>query len=72
MGPNIVYDWTADPDDRLTLPIGLGITKTIRIGKTPVKFRFEPQYSIIKPDSAGTEWNFRIQIAPVIQSPFTK
>ena len=72
MGPNIVYDWTADPDDRLTLPIGLGITKTIRIGKTPVKFRFEPQYSIVKPDSAGTEWNFRIQIAPVIRSPFTK
>lgn len=72
MGPNIVYDWTADPDDRLTLPIGLGITKTIRIGKTPVKLRFEPQYSIIKPDSAGTEWNFRIQIAPVINSPFRR
>jgi hypothetical protein len=72
MGPNIVYDWTAEPDDRLTLPIGLGITKTVRIGKMPVKFRFEPQYSIIRPDSVGTEWNFRIQIAPVIRSPFSR
>jgi len=72
MGPTISYDWTADPDDRLTVPIGLGITRTVRIGNTPVKMRFEPQYSIIKPDNSGTEWNIRIQIAPVIRSPFTR
>jgi len=72
MGPTISYDWTADPDNRLTLPIGLGITKTVRIGKTPVKIRFEPQYSIIKPDNSGTEWNIRIMIVPVIKSPFTR
>lgn len=72
MGPTISYDWTADPDNRLTVPIGLGVTKTIRIGKTPVKIRLEPQYSIIKPDNSATEWNLRIQIAPVIRSPFTR
>jgi hypothetical protein len=70
MGPTISINWEAEKGNRLTLPIGLGITKTIRIGKTPVKIRIEPQYSIIKPDDYGTEWNIRLQIAPVIKSPF--
>ncbi|MEH6593579.1 MAG: hypothetical protein V7746_25150 [Halioglobus sp.] len=70
MGPTITYDWEADSDNALTFPIGLGITKTTRWGKTPVKLRAELHYSVIKPDDYGTEWNFRIQITPVINSPF--
>ena len=70
LGPTISIDWNADPGNRLTFPIGLGITKTVRLGGTPVKIRFEPQYSIIRPDDLGTSWNIRIQIAPVIASPF--
>lgn len=70
MGPTITINWKADEGNRVTLPIGLGVTKTIRIGSTPIKMRIEPQYSIIRPDDYGTEWNIRIQIAPVIRSPF--
>lgn len=69
-GPTITVDWTKEWDNALTLPIGLGITKTVRVGKTPVKMRFEPQYSIIRPDEFGPVWNFRFQLAPVIGSPF--
>ena len=70
MGPTITIDWKASEGNKVTLPIGLGVTKTIRLGKTPVKMRIEPQYSLIRPDDYGTEWNIRIQIAPVISSPF--
>ena len=70
MGPTISYDWEAESDNALTFPIGLGLTKTTRWGKTPVKLRAELHYSIVKPDDYGTEWNFRIQITPVINSPF--
>jgi hypothetical protein len=70
MGPTITIDWKATEGNRFTLPIGLGITKTIRIGKLPVKMRIEPQYSVIKPKDYGAEWNIRIQLAPVIRSPF--
>lgn len=70
MGPTITYNWEADSDNALTLPIGLGITKTTRWGKTPVKLRAEVHYSIIKPDDYGAEWNFRLQVTPVINSPF--
>lgn len=69
MGPTISIDWSKDKD-RVTFPIGLGVTKTVRVGKMPFKLRFEPQYSIIKPDDYGTLWNFRLQITPVIKSPF--
>lgn len=70
LGPTISVDWNKEWNNAVTLPIGLGITKTMRIGKTAVKLRFEPQYSIIRPDDFGNVWNFRFQIAPVIESPF--
>jgi hypothetical protein len=72
MGPTISVDWEADSGDKLTLPIGLGITKTVRIGKMPMKLRFEPQYSIVHPDDFGPVWNFRVQITPVIPNPFRR
>ena len=72
MGPNISIDWNAESGNNITLPIGLGITKTVKWGNTPWKLRFEPQYSIIKPDDYGTLWNIRIQIAPIVNNPFLK
>jgi hypothetical protein len=48
----------------------MGLTKTFRIGKVPFKARIEPQYSLVRPDDFGEQWNIRIQIAPVIQSPY--
>jgi hypothetical protein len=72
MGPNLSIDWNAESGNKVTLPIGLGITKTVKWGNTPWKLRFEPQYSIIKPDDYGTLWNVRIQIAPIISNPFLK
>lgn len=70
MGPTIRIDWSKDLKDGLTIPIGLGYTKTVRMGNTPVKLRIEPQYSIVKPDEYASIWNIRIQMAPVIKSPF--
>ena len=70
MGPNISIDWEAADGNKVTFPIGLGITKTVKWGNTPWKLRFEPQYSIIKPDDYGTQWSIRIQFAPIIKNPF--
>jgi len=71
-GPSVTYNHEAEADDRLTVPIGLGVTKTVRFGKMPVKLRAEVHYSVIRPDSYGEVWNFRLQFTPVIKSPFIK
>jgi hypothetical protein len=69
MGPTISIDWEADSDNRLTVPVGLGITKTTRWGKTPFKLRAEVHYSVISPEDFGSTWNLRLQVTPVIPSP---
>lgn len=70
MGPNIAINWDATEGNKINFPIGLGITKTVKPGKTPWKLRFEPQYAIIKEEDYGSRWNIRIQIAPIISNPF--
>lgn len=70
MGPSIIIDSEASEGNRVTFPIGLGVTKTVKWGNTPWKLRLEPQYSIVKPDNYGTQWSIRIQFAPIIKSPF--
>jgi len=70
MGPTVTADWEADSENRWTVPVGLGLTKTVRWGKMPVKLRWEAHYSVIRPDDYGTEWTFRFQITPVIPNPF--
>jgi hypothetical protein len=70
MGPNVSINWNAQEGNKLTFPIGLGITKTVKWGKTPWKLRLEPQYSIVKPKNFGAQWNIRIQVAPIIKNPF--
>ena len=44
--------------------------ETVRLGKIPIKMRFEPQYSLIRPRDVGAGWSFCIQVSPVIPSPF--
>ena len=70
MGPTITINWQEDSDNRYTVPVGLGLTKTFRMGKVPFKARIEPQWTLVSPDNFGEQWNIRVQLAPVIQSPF--
>jgi hypothetical protein len=63
-------DWEEDSDDRYTVPVGLGVTKTVRWGKVPIKLRLETHYSVVRPDDYGNEWVIRFQFTPVIPNPF--
>ena len=66
MSPNITYDRKADGGDAWTVPIGLGVTKTMKFGKLPVKFQLEGQAMVIHPDDFGPRWNLRFAITPVL------
>lgn len=70
MSPDITIDWKKDPGDRLTFPVGLGYSNVVKLGKLPVRFAAELQYSVISPDDVGSRWNLKFMFIPVIPSPF--
>ena len=64
-GPNIIMDWEADGSDRFNVPVGIGINKTVSIGKVPVRFGVEAMYSVHRADNIpGTRWDFRFFVIP--------
>ena len=66
MGPNITINWKASGGNAYTVPIGFGVGKLIKFRKLPVKFALEAQYSVVRPDDLGTQWNIRFTVTPVI------
>lgn len=68
--PIISYDWQADSDDALTLPLGVGLAKTTMIGDQPWKVQFQVQKYVVQPDSFGPDWLVKLTLTPVIKNPF--
>lgn len=70
--PVIAYDWEGDTDNKLFVPIGAGVAKTMKWGRMPLKMAFEVQKYITSPDSIGPDWLFKLSITPVMPNPFQK
>ncbi len=71
--PIISVNWDAkDSDDKVALPVGLGVTHTFRLGKVPARLLLEGQYYAIQRDSFGPEWNFRIALGIFLPKLFGK
>ena len=68
--PHVTIDWNKDSDNALTLPIGIGVGKMIKIGPMPVMLMAEYQYSVISPDEIGNEQTFMLQANFIIKNPF--
>ncbi len=67
--PNIIVDWEQEDDNKLTLPVGIGINKTFQFGKVPVRIGAEVHYSVVRPDDIpGTKWGLRFFIIPAAPS----
>ncbi len=68
--PVIQYDWEAASDNKLFLPLGGGVSKTVRLGKMPLKMDLELQYYVVSPDALGPQWLLSFSLAPVFGNPF--
>jgi hypothetical protein len=65
--PNMLVNWYANKSgNMITFPIGLQISKVIKIGPLPVKLAVQPQYMPVHPDLFGQKWNLQFAITPVI------
>ncbi len=69
--PFLTYDWAVnDSDQALTVPVNLGVARTILVRKTPVKLKFEVIYYAEQPDAFGPEWGLQLTITPVVKNIF--
>ena len=55
-----------DGGDAWTVPVGLGVQNTTRMGGMPVKFELQAQAMVIHPDDFGQRFALRFSITPVI------
>lgn len=67
--PNIIINWEQNSDNRYTIPVGIGINKTVQFGKVPVRFALEYHHTVIEPDDVvGSDWAIRFMIIPAVPS----
>lgn len=66
--PVILYDWEAVSGNEWTVPVGAGVSKTMMLGRVPMKLGFELQKYVVSPDRFGPDWLFKLSFTPVISS----
>jgi hypothetical protein len=62
----INYDHKASRGNKWNVPIGIGFTKTTKVGNKPVKFQFGVEYSVVSQDDFGKRALIKLNIIPVI------
>lgn len=68
--PIATYNWEAESGDRWSVPVGVGLYKTVMMGGMPWKLGIEVQKYVVKPDAFNTDWYGFITIGPVVKNPF--
>ena len=68
--PTFSYNHEAESGNRLTLPVGIGLSKTVVLGKTPWKFGVQYWHYVEQPDAFGPDFQIRFNITPVVPLPW--
>jgi hypothetical protein len=72
-GPTWSYNREAPSGDRWTIPVGIGVSKTIILDSgMPMKFQAQYWKYVASPDSFGPDDQLRFTISPVIELPWSK
>jgi hypothetical protein len=64
------YNHQAAEGDRLTFPLGSGVSRTMLLGSTPWKFGLQYWYYVASPDAFGPRHQVRFSVAPVVPLPW--
>jgi len=63
----MLVNWYANKSSNMvTFPIGLSVSKVVKLGPLPVKFGVQGQYMPVHPDVLGQKWNLQFSITPII------
>ena len=69
-GPSFSYDHKAESGQKLTLPLGVGLGKTVILNGRPWKFQIQYWNYVERPDLFGPKHQLRLTISPVVQVPW--
>lgn len=67
--PSLVYNWN---QSQWTFPLNLGVSKTVRIGKTPVRLGVTIDYYVDQPDNFGPKLMIGFNVTPVVKNIFAE
>jgi hypothetical protein len=70
--PEITYDWEAASGNKMILPLGGGVSKTVRLGRMPMKMDLELYGYPESPETFGPDWMFRFSLVPVLPNWFNR
>jgi hypothetical protein len=70
--PAIVYNHDAASGNKLTLPLGIGISKTAVLAGRPWTFQFQYWNNVERPDAFAAEHTIRLSILPVVSAPWNR
>lgn len=68
--PAITYNHDAASGNKLTLPLGIGVSKTTVLKGRPWTFQLQYWNNIERPDSFSAEHTVRLSILPVVSAPW--
>jgi hypothetical protein len=68
--PVITYNHEAASDNKLSLPLGIGIAKTSVIKGRPWKFQLQYWNYVETNDAFGPEHQIRLSVSPVVSAPW--
>jgi hypothetical protein len=69
--PTFSYNHEAPTgEEKWTLPVGGGVAKTTRFGKTPWKFSLQYWHFVKQADSLGPDFQIRFSLGPVVPLPW--
>jgi hypothetical protein len=71
-GPTISYDHTRASGDRWTVPLGVGIARTMVLGGRPWKFQLQYWNYVEAADALAAEHQVRFSFSPVVSVPWNE
>jgi hypothetical protein len=63
---NILADWKGSATNACTVPIGMTISKVMKVGPLPVKFQLAGRSMPVHPTNFGQVWNLQVSVTPVL------
>lgn len=68
--PEILYDWEAGSGNQWSLPLGGGLSKTLVLGRVPLRLDLEAYYYAASPDAFGPQWSAIFRVTPMLTRGF--